>query len=450
MYKIYVQSLSPKLTPSEYSKYLSWVSLLKEYNKCKESTDGISSVNFASRELREHIKNFRAKLKVCRTKFIVNYEIKNRTWKKIIEKNIGKLNYSFEVQELNDKSIFNNKKHLKYNKQYLEPVSKMNQMKIFKTEIRRKYQEARQSARQMRLIRRNRTSRALNISFNYELCGFVMHQRIRPVLTRGQSPKGYKNTEMGAFMKFLKSKDKQIVFEEKKPQTKDNYLGVEIEFFCDLNQDDLSFKLYEQGLGKYICLKFDGSIRTENNMYPHEVTILAKEKEMAEVIQQVSKILLASNAKVNKSCGLHVHLDMRNRDHEVAFHNLVSAQNILFAMNPYSRQSGTYCKRVDSKDFKSAASGDRYFGINATAHKKHHTIEIRLHSGTVQAVKINNWIELLLLVIAKKEAVKKSASSLKGFIKQYDIDSKLANYIAERMALFVGEDNKDIEEKGAA
>jgi hypothetical protein len=123
-------------------------------------------------------------------------------------------------------------------------------------------------------------------------------------------------------------------------------------------------------------------------------------------------------------------------------------------MNPFSRQSGSYCRRQDTKDFAVAAGGGirdaRYFGINAAAHAKHNTIEIRMHSGTVQADKINKWIDLLLLIIAKKELVKKATSTLRAFIKQYDIDADLGVYIAERMAKFIGEDKKEVEERGAA
>ena len=450
MYKITVKSLSKKREPKDYLQYETVKNLLKEFHKNKDNVESMRNVQYAQQEMQTWLRNFRLDQKQTRSLYTVSYEVPSKAWRKTI----GDVKCDFELSSPLDKSMLNNVKHLKFHKAFLTPTSKLEKLKDFKGKIRERYQAARQAARQMRVHRKTRKLMNLGVNISWESCGGIMHNRLKPVFNRGESPKGYMSDDTGtkgAIMKFLKSRDKQIVFQEKKPQTKDNYIGVEIEFFCDLNAEDLSFKLYEQGLGKHIFLRTDGSIRAENQMYPHELNILGKEKEIKDIIKLVSKVLLSANAKVNKTCGLHVHLDMRAKDHIVAFHNLVSAQNILFAMNPFSRQSGTYCRRQDTKIFKEAAgTGNRdmrYFGINATAHAKHGTIEIRMHSGTVQAVKINNWIDLLLCIIAKKDPVKKAASTLRGFLKQFDIDPTLGVYIAERMAKFVGEDKKDIEEK---
>jgi hypothetical protein len=456
MYKIKEQNLTKKATPAEYTKYNRVKHLLLEYNKSKEDVKGLMNVERAGHEMTTWLKNFRYQQKESRTSYVVESTV-DKKWAKLIGPTIK---YEFEVTAPIDSTIVKNARHHFIHKSLLKieaGMTKLEQLKVFKDKIREKYRAGRKAARQLRVHQRSKTIRSLGVNVRYEICGGVMHQRIKPVFGRGVSPKGYKSPEMGAFMRMLKSKDKQIVFEEKKPQTKDNYLGVEIEFLCDLNQEDLSFKLYEAGLGKNVCLKGDGSIKQDSEstgMYTHEVCLLAKEKEMAAVVESVSKILLSANAKVNKTCGLHVHLDMRSRDHVVAFHNLVSAQNVLFAMNPFSRQSGTYCKRQETKVFKEAAGNGtrdmRYFGINATAHAKHNTIEVRIHSGTVQADKINKWIDLLLAITNKKEAIKRAPSSLKSFIKQFEVEAKLGIYIAERMAKFVGEDKKDAEERGAA
>lgn len=453
MYKIAVKTLSKKREPKDYLQYEQVKLLLKEFNKNKENIENMRNIQYAQQEMQNWLRTFRSDQKYTKSLYTVSYEVPSRAWRKTI----GDVKFDFELTSPLDRSILNNTKHLKFHKAFLSPTSKLEKLKEFKEKIRERYQAARQAARQMRVHRKSKKLLAMGVNIGYEVCGGIIHSRLKPVFNRGESPRGYMSEDTGskgAIMKFLKSRDKQIVFQEKKPQTKDNYIGVEIEFFCDLNAEDLSFKLFEHGLGKHIYLRTDGSIRAEGQMYPHELNILGKEKEIKEIITQVSKVLLSANAKVNKTCGLHVHLDMRNRDHIVSFHNLVNAQNILFAMNPFSRQSGTYCRRQDTKIFKEAAGNGnrdmRYFGINAAAHAKHNTIEIRMHSGTVQAVKINNWIDLLLCIIAKKDPVKKAASTLRSFLKQYDIDTTLGVYIAERMAKFVGEDKKDIEERGAA
>lgn len=449
MYSLKVVPSKPnKLLQAEHLKYITVRKLLKEYNLNKDAASDFRNVHYAAEEMRSFIKSYRKGLKECSIDYVFNYETKNRVWAKLV----GKIEWKFSKSVFNSKSIQLNRRHeIRHKHLFMDATkSKIEWFKEMKQHIQERYQQARQRARVLRTTRRERMISKIGNRIRYEVCAGIIHRKNIIALKRGESPRGRMLNEMGVIMRFLKSADKQVVFEEKKPQTKDNYIGVELEFFCDLDKDDLSFKLYEAGLGKHVCLKDDGSIHGEQGAHNHEVCILAKEKDIFSVIKDVSEVLRLSNAKVNKSCGLHVHLDMRNRDHEVAFHNLISSQNVLYAMNPFSRQAGTYCKRVETKDFKIAASGDRYFGINATAFAKHKTIEIRIHSGTIMDEKINNWIKLLLAITSKKGAVKQSSSSLKGFLKEYDVDGKLGKYIFERVAKFAGEDKKNAEEKGAA
>lgn len=449
MYSLKVIPSAPtKLNEEEYLKYKTCRNLLKEYDKYKDSTTDLRNIHYASEEMRKFVKEYRARLKESRIEYVFSYKPKHRVWSKM--PGMDKIEWSFSVSSFNNNSILLNKKHeMKHKALFLgREKTKIEWFKEMKQHIREVFQRARQDARKLRVQRKERNTSKFG-RLRYNMCGAVIYNKTIP-LKRGESSRGKIVNDMGVIMKFLKSKDKHIVFEEKRPQTKDNYIGVEIEFFCDLDKEDLSFSLMAAGLGKFVCLKEDGSIQQEGSTFDHEVCVLAKEKEIHNVIKDLCAVLKQANAKVNKSCGLHVHLDMRNRDHEIAFHNLASAQNVLFAMNPFSRQAGTYCKRVETKDFKKAASGDRYFGINAQSHEKHNTIEIRMHSGTVIDEKINNWIKLLLAIIAKKEAVVRSSTSLKAFIKQYDIDNKLGKYIFERIAKFAGEDKKNAEERGAA
>lgn len=449
MYSLKVVPSQPKkLTHEQHAKYMEARALLKEYQLNKGLASEFKNIQYAANEMTEFIKEYRKRLKESKVDYVFSYQTANRTWGKLL----GKIEWKFSTSAFSDRTIQMNKKHEMIHRGLFvgEDLTKMDQFKQMKEHIRTRFQEARKKARQLRIHNREKVINKLGIRVKYAICGGVMYNKIKPKFNRGESPRGYISKETGAIMRFLKSKDKKVVFEDKKPQAKDNYIGVEIEFFCDLDKEDLSFKLYEAGLGKYVCLKDDGSIKEDPGSYDHELCVLAKEKEIYSVIKELCDVLKLANAKVNKTCGLHVHLDMRSRDHEVIFHNLVSSQNVLFAMNPFSRQAGSYCKRVETKDFKVAASGDRYFGINATAFNKHRTIEIRIHSGTIMEEKINNWIKLLLTIASKKEAVKQSSSSLKGFIREYGIDTSLAKYIFERVAKFAGESKRNIEEKGAA
>lgn len=228
------------------------------------------------------------------------------------------------------------------------------------------------------------------------------------------------------------------VYKEKKPSKDHRYIGIELEFFCNKVKEDLGKMLFDAKLHKYVHLKSDGSIQISKSGYhAHELAILVKESEHESVVKKIIDVLSKTDATVNKSCGMHVHIDMRDRNRDLVFSNLVSAQPILYAMNPKSRLENNYCKKTKTKVFDS--SMDRYHGINPNAYSKYGTIEVRIHSGTVDAEKINNWVKLLVTIANKSDEVKRASRTFKGFIKQYNIDETLSQYISNRMAKFAGE-----------
>jgi len=252
----------------------------------------------------------------------------------------------------------------------------------------------------------------------------------------------------GIYIKFLKDQEKKIVFSQKVPKDNINQVGIELEFMCDWDREKLGFALYDIGVGKQVCLKTDGSIRCHHNNrhsdcnscanknFAHELCIMTKESEYKEVMKKICEVLSKSNATVNKSCGMHVHIDMRNRDSDKSYQNLVSAQGVFFKMNPKSRLE-EYAKRSQERDFEIAkGTGDRYRGINATAYNKHKTIEIRIHSGTIDYIKVTNWIELLLSVVNCEKKHVKNFISLKSFCETFSIPEALREYIKERIEKF--------------
>jgi len=189
----------------------------------------------------------------------------------------------------------------------------------------------------------------------------------------------------------------------KVPSTADRYVGVEMEIISKMDYNQLSTELAMAGLEGHVNVTSDGSIhRTSAYPHPHELRILAKEKELVRVIKGVCKILRGKTS-VNKSCGLHVHLDMRNRNADAAYANLFASQALLYAMCPKTRLVNNFCKPANAytKMGRASQSGDRYYGINASAFQRHKTIEIRIHSGTINALKIINWVKLLIQIADK-------------------------------------------------
>jgi hypothetical protein len=135
---------------------------------------------------------------------------------------------------------------------------------------------------------------------------------------------------------------------------------------------------------------------------------------------------------------------MRQRKPEVAYTRLLNSLNILYAMTPPSRRNNRFCARNHSDMTWNPNTDNRYWAINPASYNRHKTIEVRLHSGTIDARKVNYWIELLLAIIAANVDV--AYKSPQRFIVGLNLNDSLAGYIMERVTLFEQETVNDDEE----
>lgn len=131
----------------------------------------------------------------------------------------------------------------------------------------------------------------------------------------------------------------------------------------------------------------------------------------AEGLEQVAAVcsaLKAVGAKVNKSCGLHIHHDAQdfNSDKLVKVVRVYQKmEKMIDSFMPRSRRAdnGRYCRSVIGCDPVSVASHghSRYHKINLQSWYRQGSIEFRHHSGTVEADKIINWIIFTALIVDK-------------------------------------------------
>lgn len=278
-------------------------------------------------------------------------------------------------------------------------------------------------------------------------------QTTRRYLRDGTSISVYRSGNMimpGEIRRISLARRSKIVFTAKSPRTNERHIGIELEFISSSERTQLGNMLLESGLGEYVHLKADGSIRIDKDGYhAHELSACIPESERKVIISKIAETLSKANSLINKSCGFHVHLDMRNRDRSKAFSNLVSAQSVFYAMNPKSRKENNYCKKTMSKDLDKERKGSRYKGVNAAALSKYGTLEIRIHSGTVDGVKINNWVDLLISVADADAPFKRAPRTIDSFCKGYNISSELRSYIIERIRKFnAGADLSEVSEVG--
>lgn len=253
---------------------------------------------------------------------------------------------------------------------------------------------------------------------------------------------GRAHTKPGEMLAFAKMRKYGKVLGAKRPLDSDKHVGIEIEFYADADRATLQNALGDANLGDFVTLKTDGSVHppSGSDKNPFEICVMAKQDMYPSIVAQVCEVLRQHGAEVNKTCGLHVHIDARNRDAKVMYKNLVYSQSILFAMQPASRRENQYCKRNRGAKLRRYGA-ERYRAINDQSLHRHRTIEVRLHSGTVDPNKINAWVKLLLAIVDAPEYAG-PVKTVTGLVRKTGIDTALAAYIKTRMRKF----NSDLAE----
>jgi hypothetical protein len=254
--------------------------------------------------------------------------------------------------------------------------------------------------------------------------------------------------EEGSLLKAYEVMMQTTLETDKKPiDPKANYVGIEVEFSYTGKYEILKRLLIENKLHKYVCLKEDGSLRAcHNTSYrTKELTLICKNTEVEGVMQRLDKVLANPeiDAYANRSCGLHVHLDMRNRNADLAYKNLVRIQNILRGAQPVGRVNNTHCRPNSSDKLGDSARDDggngRYVVVNGQAMAKHKSIEIRIHEGTTDCEAIYNWVSFLDAVASHKgEIPKNEIKFAEDLVAKFDIDIPLhaIDYVDRRIERF--------------
>lgn len=206
-----------------------------------------------------------------------------------------------------------------------------------------------------------------------------------------------------------------------KAKSKTNYIGIEIECFTRYDKLDLMDKLEELGLNKMVQLVEDGSIEPGFGE-ELEIRVLIPEKKLASGLKKLSKLFVKGKFGVNDSCGLHVHLDMRNRNVNECHKKLLKFQKALFSMVSEDRWNNQFCEySTDRNKFSRGAINKE------TAYTKHKTIEVRMHESTLDMNRIEKWVQLLLKVISKDEVP--AAKSKEDVLKLVKNDKPLEQYV---------------------
>jgi hypothetical protein len=247
-------------------------------------------------------------------------------------------------------------------------------------------------------------------------------------------------------------------------------IGVEIEFYMPRGRwdasacgecgnceegDEESCDNYDSGLSgartyftklcterkiKGVNIGEDGSIRVpdedDSSWIALEARIITNINDLSN-LEAFCKVLSEVGAEVNASCGLHVHLDMRDYERRPAAvaNKLLQALPILKAMVPKSRIGNQYCQVDLGSGGNDSGRSQRYACINdVQAFSDHKTIEVRLHSGTINYTKISNWIRILYSVARHEGRI--SNASIEGLASELNWSASLVTYIVSRIKKF--------------
>lgn len=188
-----------------------------------------------------------------------------------------------------------------------------------------------------------------------------------------------------------------------------------------------------------ICAEARGG-RSGSGLYCVELVTPICKYDDIESIQEIVRKLRAAGAKVNDSCGIHVHVDASNHTPQT-LRNMVnimaSKEDLLYKALKIKVNRENYCKKADTRflddvnrrrpssmrDLENIwynGSGNRYThyddsryrGLNLHSVFSKGTVEFRLFNSTLHAGEVKSYIQICL-AISNQGLTQKSASRTK-------------------------------------
>jgi len=175
-------------------------------------------------------------------------------------------------------------------------------------------------------------------------------------------------------------------------------------------------EFYNHDTRSYWKVISDCSIR--GNMPFELVSPVLNGQDGLDQIDKVCEVLDSLDAKVNRSCGLHVHHDVET--YKFKADNLSRVLDVYRKMEktvdsflaPSRRgNNNSYCKSlINYSNDSIERRGCRYYKVNLQAFQRHGTVEFRHHQGTVNADKIKNWVLFTALIMNRSRKACKVSS----------------------------------------
>lgn len=154
----------------------------------------------------------------------------------------------------------------------------------------------------------------------------------------------------------------------------------------------------------------DGSIRATNGRMGVEfVSPILKGAEGLKQVLEVIDILNARGAKVNPSCGFHIHVGGFGADQKTIDKVTTLAANfekaIFASTGTKNRERGMFCQSIqrygNTTQAVSGSSRVRYHVLNLTNTQRIGTVEFRAFGGTLNKVKVTGYLRLCLGLVER-------------------------------------------------
>lgn len=245
----------------------------------------------------------------------------------------------------------------------------------------------------------------------------------------------------------------RVIFRSKKPinESVGQWCSIELECIMPNKSAEKSFITYVRNK-KYtnsITIKDDGSLRSNTcgcgeyddcetcfnarDAYGREVIVTCKIGEWDMLIDVCNK-LQSVGCYVNKSCGLHVHFDCRNytaRQVSTLGKRIARCVPALKQVLPRSRQNNSFCAAPINTH---STNSNRYAFVNLQSFRKHNTLEIRGHSGSLDSKKIINWIRTMRVIMHKRNM--QDVNTVHEMLAKFGFETDLALFLMERYEKF--------------
>jgi len=201
--------------------------------------------------------------------------------------------------------------------------------------------------------------------------------------------------------------------------------GVEIECYNVVRND-----LIVNGTRKGLAVRSEGYNHSDNQHYykivsdgsltgndtNEIVSPILQGNDGLNSLKRLCEALNEIDAKVNRSCGLHVHIgaaNMTDKHYLNIIKNYQRLEVLVDSFMPLSRRANNnaFCCSLQGFDFSRCTTkrdvydmmNSRYYKINSHAYIRHQTIEFRQHSGTTDYTKISMWIQFLAALVKYSE-----------------------------------------------